>query len=356
MTNHSVRIKNFEIGRNNPCFIIAEAGVNHNGDINIAHQLIDAAKQSGADAVKFQSFKAEALVTRHSKKAAYQLKTTHGDPSQLAMLKALELSQENQAQLKKHCDDVGILYLCTPYEHDSADLLEQIGVDGYKIASTDTSNIPFLRHIAKKGIPVILSTGMSSLAEVEASVNELKSHGLEGKIILLQCTSEYPVPIEDINLYAMRTMEMAFCCPVGFSDHTPGIGASPWAVAAGACVVEKHFTLDRGMTGPDHKASVVPEEMTQLVDTVRTVEKALGDGIKRVMPSEQKNKSKMQKSLVATRDISAGETILPEDITCKRPGTGLTPKWFDRVVGKKAAQQIDKDDVLTLGTISWDAE
>ena len=351
-----VRIKEFKIGRKNPCFIIAEAGVNHNGDIDIAHKLIDAAKLAGADAVKFQSFKAEALVTSDSKKADYQLKTTNGDNSQLSMLKKLELSTLEQAQLKKHCDDKGILYLCTPYEHESADLLEQIGVDAYKIASTDTSNIPFLRYLAKKGIPVLLSTGMSDLGDVEKSVNELKTHGLAGKIIILQCTSEYPAPIEDINLLSMKTMGTAFNCPVGFSDHTPGLGASPWAVAAGACVIEKHFTLDKNMEGPDHKASINPDEMKELVRTVRNVELALGDGIKRIMPSEAKNKSKMRKSLVAVRKIPAGEIIKQEYLACKRPGTGLSPEWFDKVIGKHAAIDIDKEQVLTLDAISWKAE
>lgn len=351
--NNFVRIKNFRIGPGNPCFIIAEAGVNHNGDIHTAHRLIDAAIQSGADAVKFQSFKAEDLVTPQSKKADYQLKTTQGDTSQFSMLKKLELSLEDQVQLKKHCDDKDILYLCTPYEQKSADLLEGIGVEAYKIASTDTSNLPFLRSLAKKNIPVILSTGMSTLGDVEESVKELKEYGLLGKIIILQCTSEYPVPFEDINLRAMKTMEAAFCCPVGFSDHTPGIGASPWAVAAGACVVEKHFTLDRRMMGPDHKASINPGEMTELVKTVRNVEASLGDGMKKIMPSEEKNKSRMQKSLVATRNIPAGGTINKEDLTCKRPGTGLLPKWFDKVVGKQAAVNIRKDDVLALDSISW---
>lgn len=354
--DNSVRIKDFKIGKKHPCFIIAEAGVNHNGNINIAHKLIESAKAAGADAVKFQCFKAESLVTRHSGKADYQLKTTSGDDSQFSMLKQLELSDREQAQLKKHCDDEGILYLCTPYEQNSADLLETIGVDAYKIASTDTSNIPFIRYLAQKNIPVILSTGMSNLGDVEESVDELKKNGLDGKIIILQCTSEYPAPLEDINLRAMKTMALAFGCPVGFSDHTSGIGASPWAVAAGACVVEKHFTLDRCMEGPDHNASIEPQEMGQMVRTIRNVELALGDGIKRIMPSESKNKSKMQKSLVATCEISAGRRIEPEDLTCKRPGTGLPPNWLDKVIGKQVVKTIKKDDVLKLDAIAWKAE
>jgi N-acetylneuraminate synthase len=351
--NNFVKIQNFKIGKNNPCFIIAEAGVNHNGDVDTAHKLIDAAKLSGADAVKFQSFKAEALVTPQSKKAHYQLQTTCGDDSQFSMLKKLELSAREQAKLKNHCDEKGMLYLCTPYEVESADLLEKIGVDAYKVASTDTSNTPFLRYLAKKNIPVLLSTGMSCLGDVEESVDELRNHGLDGKIIILQCTSEYPAPVEEINLRAMQTMEMAFRCPVGFSDHTQGIGASPWAVAVGACVIEKHFTLDRSMEGPDHNASIEPKEMALLVKTIRDVELALGDGIKKIMPSERKNKTKMQKSLVAAHKILAGTTIQMEDLVCKRPGNGLPPKWLDRVIGRQAAKELEKEEVLTLDTIDW---
>ena len=348
-----VKIKDFMVGPGNPCFIIAEVGVNHNGDMKLAHKLIDAAVKCGAEAVKFQSFVTEDLVTPEAQKARYQIETTGQNGGQFAMLKKLELSKDQQKELKTHCDETGILYLCTPYERKSADLLEEIGVAAYKIASTDTSNIPFLRYLARKDIPVILSTGMSSLGEVEESVNELKLHGLDGEIVILQCTSEYPAPVNEINLRAMKTMELAFGCPVGFSDHTPGIGASSWAVAAGAYVVEKHFTLDRNMTGPDQRASIEPKELSELVKTIRDVESALGDGIKRPMPSELPNKTRMQKSLVATRSISAGEIIQKADLTCKRPGSGLPPKWFDRIIGKKAAKQIRKEETLKLDSIIW---
>ena len=348
-----VKIEDFIIGLGSPCFIIAEAGVNHNGDMKLAHKLIGAAAEAGADAVKFQHFVTEDLVTPEAQKARYQVETTGQKGGQFAMLKKLELSKDQQKELKSHCDEAGILYLCTPYEKKSADLLEEIGVAAYKIASTDTTNIPFLRYIARKGIPVILSTGMSSLGEVEEAVNELKLHGLDEKIIILQCTSEYPATVNEINLRAMETMELAFGCPVGFSDHTPGIGASPWAVAAGACVVEKHFTLDRNMEGPDHRASIEPNELKKLVRTIRDVESALGDGIKRPMPSELPNKTRMQKSLVATRSLAAGETIRETDLISKRPGNGLPPKWFDRVVGKKTAKQIQKEETLELNSIIW---
>ncbi len=348
-----VEIKDFMIGPGNPCFIIAEAGVNHNGDMKLAHKLIDATAKAGVDAVKFQSFVTEDIVTPEAQKARYQVETTGQNGGQFAMLKSLELSKDQQKELKTHCDEAGILYLCTPYEERSADLLEAIGVSAYKIASTDTTNIPFLRYLARKDIPVILSTGMSSLGDVEEAVNELKIHGLNGGIIILQCTSEYPAPVNEINLRAMRTMALAFGCPVGFSDHTPGIGASPWAVAAGACIVEKHFTLDRNMEGPDHRASIEPNELKELVRTIRDVEAALGDGIKRPMPSELPNKTRMQKSLVTTRTLAVGETIKEADLTCKRPGSGLPPKWFDRVVGRKTAKEIQKGKMLELNSVNW---
>ena len=353
---NNVQVGQFNIGPGNPCFIIAEAGVNHNGDMKLAHKLIDAAAKAGVDAIKFQSFVAEDIVTPQAKKANYQIETTGDESGQFAMLKKLELSGAQQIELKAHCDKANILYLCTPYEEKSTDLLERIGVAAYKIASTDTSNIPFLRYLARKNIPVILSTGMSSLGEVEEAVNELRLHGLDGKIVILQCTSEYPVPVNEINLRAMKTMELAFGCPVGFSDHSPGLGASPWAVAAGACVVEKHFTLDRNMEGPDHRASIEPEELKELVKTIRNVETALGDGIKRPMPSEIANKFRMQKSLVATRTISAGEVIHTRDLTCKRPGNGLLPKWFDKVVGKQAAKDINSGEILNLDSVVWSDE
>ena len=341
------------VGRNAPVLIIAEAGVNHNGDIHLAHRLIDVATEAGADAVKFQSFVTEELITAEAPKASYQVETT-GDPgSQYKMLKALELSADEQTELKAHCEQVGILYLCTPYENTSVDMLDRMGVAAFKIASTDTTNIPFLRYIASRGCPVVLSTGMSTLGEVEQAVDTLRAGGLDGKIVILHCTSEYPAPVGEVNLRAILTMQQAFGCPVGFSDHTPGVGASPWAVAVGACVIEKHFTLDRHMVGPDHQASLEPSELSALVRIVRDVEAALGDGIKRPMPSELPNKPLMQKSLVARRSIRAGDTITSGDLTCKRPGFGLAPSWFDRVVGKRAAVDIPEGGVLTLSNVDW---
>jgi N,N'-diacetyllegionaminate synthase len=342
------------IGQGRPCFIIAEAGVNHNGDMDLAHRLIDRAAESGANAVKFQSFSAEKLVTSVAKKADYQVETTgKQDDSQYGMLKALELTTDQQVELKAHCEETGITYLCTPYENESVDMLDRMNVAAFKIASTDTTNIPFLRYLAEKKRSVILSTGMSTLGEVEQAINTLRTGGLEGKIVVLHCLAEYPAPINEVNLRAILTMQQAFRCPVGFSDHTPGVGASPWAVAIGACVVEKHFTLDRSLPGPDHRASLEPEELVNLVQTIRDVESALGDGIKRPMPSELSNKIYMRKSLVVRRDIRAGDKISADDLDCKRPGNGISPSWFDRVVGKRATSDLPKNSLLTLSSINW---
>jgi len=348
-----VRIGDRLVGGDAPVMIIAEAGVNHNGDVKLAHELIDVAAKAGADAVKFQSFITEELVTMNAAKAEYQVTTTGSPGRQYEMLKALELTAEEQASLKAHCEELGILYLCTPYETISVDMLDRLGVVAFKIASTDTTNVPFLKYVASKGRPVILSTGMSTLGEVEMAVEALRAGGLGGQFILLHCVSEYPAPIQEANLRAMRALAQAFGCPVGYSDHTRGIGAAPWAVAAGACVVEKHYTLDRKMPGPDHRASLEPKELTQLVRNIREVERSLGDGIKRPTDGELRNKVLMQKSLVASREIRAGEQISPDAVTCKRPGTGLAPHYFDVIVGHKAVKAIAAGEVLTFGSIDW---
>lgn len=351
---NSVKIGDNMLGPGNRCFIIAEAGVNHNGDMRLAHKLIDAAVKAGADAVKFQHFITEEVITSDTPKAGYQIETTGGENGQYKMLKALELTADNQAELKKHCTEAGILYLCTPYENLSVDILDKMDVAAFKIASTDTTNIPFLKYIASKGRPVILSTGMSTLEEVEQAVDALSTAGLDGQIIILHCTAEYPAPINEVNLRAILTMQQVFSCPVGFSDHTPDLGASPWAVALGACVIEKHFTLDRNMSGPDHRASLEPDEFADLARTIRQVEASLGDGVKQPMPCELKNKLVMQKSLVAREAIGAGEIITADKLTCKRPAMGLSPSWFDRIVGKRAVEDILEDTMLSLSMIEWE--
>ena len=341
------------IGGHEPVFIVAEAGVNHNGSMDTAHRLIDTAAESQVDAVKFQAFVTEEVISPATPKADYQVQTTGKDDGQFEMAKALELSAAQQAELKEHCERSGLLYLCTPYDMPSVDALDAMDVAAFKIASTDVTNTPLLGHIADKGRPVILSTGWSTLGEIEAAVTVLRDGGLDGKIAILQCTSEYPAPVEDANLRAIKTLEVAFGCPVGFSDHTEGIGAAPWAIAAGACLLEKHFTLDRNMEGPDHRASLEPEELSQLVTLVRQVEAALGTGVKRIMPSEAPNKPRMQKSLVTRRAIPVGTRIEADDLTCKRPGTGLPPSWLDRVVGQPAARDLEANEVLLMSSIAW---
>lgn len=349
-----VSIGDHLVGTRQPCLIIAEAGVNHNGNLSLAHQLIDAAVESGANAVKFQSFITDEIIIDIAPKAKYQVETTDSTISQYELLKSLELSFDQQAELKRHCDEAGILYLCTPYETVSVDRLDEIGVHAFKIASTDTNNLPFLRYLAAKGRPAILSTGMSTLGEVEKAVCTLQKGGLQNRIVILQCTSEYPVPLEDVNLLAMKTMEQAFGCPIGFSDHTRGIGASPWAVALGAVVIEKHFTLDRSLPGPDHRASLEPGEFADLVQTIRAVEAALGDGIKRIMPSEAANKLHMQKSLTARQTVEEGHTITEEDIGCRRPAGGLAPEYYSLVIGRRAARTIRAGEQVSLAAVEWD--
>lgn len=347
----AMQMGQFTIGHDRPCFTIAEAGVNHNGNMDLAHRLIDEAAKSGVDAVKFQSFVTEKLVTPKATKAVYQIETTGSDGDQFAMLKALELSAGQQAELKKHCDEIGILYLCTPYEEESVDLLDHLGVAGYKIGSTDTTNLPFLRYVAKKGRPVILSSGMCTLGEVEMAVNTVRSNGLENHFAMLQCVSEYPAPLKDVNLRVINTYRQAFGCPVGFSDHTQGVVASSWAVAIGACIVEKHFTLDRNLSGPDHRASLEPSELKQYVDLIRQVELALGTGVKIPTSIESDNKNKMQKSLVAVREIKAGQTLSEGDLTSKRPGSGLPPWFMNQVVGRRARRAISANELINLDAL-----
>ncbi len=320
--------------------------------MGLAHKLVEAAREAGADAVKFQAFITEELVTSRAKKANYQTETTGGG-DQFDMLKALELTSGQQAELKAHCDDAGLAYLCTPYDLPSIDMLDRLGVDAYKVASTDANNIPFLRDLASRGKSVILSTGMATLAEVEASVAEICKCRPEPWLALLQCTSEYPAPLEESNLLAMETLRRAFGKLVGFSDHTEGVGASPLAVVMGAQIIEKHLTLDRKMKGPDHRASLDPVCFTELVRAVRGAEAAMGDGIKIPVASEVPNKVRMRKSLVARRAVKSGSRLAPDDLTFKRPGDGLEPAWYDRVIGKRVARDIACDEQLDLGCIEW---
>lgn len=334
------------IGPGHPCFIIAEAGVNHNGDMDMARQLIDAAVAAGADAVKFQTFRADKLTTRHAPKANYQLQTTSGEESQQEMLRRLELSESQHRELIAHCAWHGILFLSTPFDEESADLLESLEVAAFKIPSGEITNLPFLEHLARKNKPIILSTGMSHLVEVEAAVTTLRTGGQQA-LALLHCVSNYPAAPADCNLRAMDTMSAALHVPVGYSDHTEGIEVCLAAVARGACIIEKHLTLNRLLPGPDHRASSEPEELARLIHSVRHVEEALGHGRKEPAASEANTAAVARKSLVAARDMPAGTRLTRELIAIKRPGTGLSPALLDQVVGKTLRKDVRESNLLT---------
>jgi N-acetylneuraminate synthase len=326
-------------------FIIAEAGVNHNGDLKIAKKLIDVAANAGADAVKFQTFSADRLVTKNAPKADYQNKTTDKNESQYEMLKKLELSFEEHKSLKKYCGEKNILFLSTPFDFESVDLLEELGVELYKVGSGDLTNIPLLKYIAEKNKPMIVSTGMSNLAEVEEAVMAVKETG-DNDLILLHCVSNYPAKYTNINLKAMNTLKIAFNVKVGYSDHTPGIEIPIAAVAMGAKVIEKHFTVDKTMEGPDHNASLSSKELKEMVSNIRYVESALGSGIKKPQDSEKNNKKVSRKSLTAARNLKKGDKISKKDIDIKRPGTGISPKFIDEIVGSVLLGNIKLNDLL----------
>lgn len=341
-----VRVADRWIGEGEPTFIIAEAGVNHNGDISIAKKLIDAAVDAGADAVKFQIFKAENVVSKVAPKAGYQEESTDVAESQFEMLKRLELTEQDFAELKEYCEQRGILFMSTPHDYGSIDILDQLGVPVFKVGSGDLTNLPYLRHMARKRKPIILSTGMATLGEVEEAVETIWATG-NRNLILLHCVSNYPARVADCNLRAMQTLEIAFKQPVGFSDHTLGIEISLAAVAMGAKVIEKHFTLDKEMSGPDHKASLEPNELRAMVQGIRKIEKAFGDGIKKPAESEADTRKVSRKSIVAKMNIVKGEVIKADHLIIKRPGTGIKPKYFDSVVGRKARQDIETDTLLS---------
>ncbi len=327
-------------------YIIAEAGVNHNGSFELACRLVDAAKAAGVDCIKFQTFKSKNLVSHNAQKAEYQKGTT-GDGSQVDMLKKLELSYDEFLKLKDYCDKVGITFLSTPFDFDSIEFLNSINMPFWKIPSGEITNLPYLLALAKTGKPVVMSTGMCEMTEIEAAINALKDNGTK-EIKLLHCNTEYPTPYEDVNLKAMQTMRDAFGLEVGYSDHTKGIEVPVAAVALGATVIEKHFTLDRNMEGPDHKASLEPDELAAMVSSIRHIEKALGTGDKTPSPSEQKNITVARKSIVAKKDIKAGDELTVENITVKRPGTGISPmKWFD-VLGTKAIRDFAEDELIEI--------
>lgn len=330
--------------------IIAEAGVNHNGDINLAKKLIAAAAAAGADLVKFQTFTAKNLVSASAPKAEYQKKTTESNESQLEMIQKLELSREDHTVLIEACRVNGIGFFSTAFDFQSFDLLMELGcLAQIKIPSGELTNLPLLRYVSRFGKPLMLSTGMANLGEIEAAIEAVEAAGTPRSLItVLHCTTEYPTPMEDVNLRAMVAMKRAFGVNTGYSDHTQGIEVPIAAVALGATIIEKHFTLDRNLPGPDHKASLEPHELKAMVEGIRNVERALGDGVKRPSPSELKNKPIARKSLVATKPITAGEAFSAENIGAKRPGTGLSPMLWDEIVGRTASKDFAVDELITL--------
>lgn len=328
-------------------FIIAEAGVNHNGSLELAKKLAEQAKLAGADYVKYQTFQPVNMVSKFAEKADYQKKTTDAGQSQLEMLNKLMLTFEEFVELKEYCEQIGIGFLSTAFDLDSINFLEKLGCEIWKIPSGEVTNYPYLVEIAKKHQPIILSTGMCRLEEIEETVSVLEENGA-GEITLLHCTTEYPTPFTDVNLKAMCAMKEHFHRAVGYSDHTKGIEVPIAAVAMGATVIEKHFTLDRTMEGPDHKASLEPDELKQMVDSIRNIELALGTGVKEPAESEKKNIEVARKSIVANRAIKAGEILTEENITTKRPGNGISPMRWKEVLGTVAVKDFEEDEFIEL--------
>jgi N,N'-diacetyllegionaminate synthase len=329
--------------------IIAEAGVNHNGDLTLARGLIDAAAEAGADLVKFQTFKADRLATAAAVKAAYQTQSSADDETQHAMLRRLELTRDMHEALIAHCNLRGIEFFSSGFDLESVELLAELGAQRFKIPSGEITNLPYLRLVGSYGKPVILSSGMATLQEIEWALQVLETAGTpRERLTVLHCNTEYPTPMADVNLLAMRTIAGAFDVAVGYSDHTVGTEVAIAAVALGACMIEKHFTLDRTLPGPDHKASLEPRELKAMVLAIRNTEQALGDGIKRPSASEAKNISIARKSLVAARPIRAGEIFSVANLTAKRPGTGVSPARWDEVIGRPAPRDFAADELIEL--------
>jgi N-acetylneuraminate synthase len=334
------------IGSGSPCFLIGEAGVNHNGNLEMALQLVDVAVTAGVDAVKFQTFSAARVVVRDAPKARYQEEATGSDESQLEMLRKLELSPKAHREIQAYCQKRSILFLSTPFDEESADLLESLGVPAFKIPSGEITNLPFLAHVAQKRKPLIVSTGMSTMGEVAAAVDTIRLAD-NVAVALLHCVSAYPAQATDANLSAMRTMAKAFGVPIGYSDHTLGSEVALAAVALGACILEKHFTLDRSLPGPDHRASLEPDELRTLVRGIRTVESAIGHGRKEPMPAEADVAEVSRKSIVAARDIPAGALVTRDLLMMKNPGTGWPSSMLGQVVGRVTTKNIPADTLLT---------
>jgi N,N'-diacetyllegionaminate synthase len=328
-------------------FIIAEAGVNHNGSVELAKKLIDVAAEAGADAVKFQTFKAKNLVSKNASKAAYQKETTDAKESQFAMIKKLELDIDTHKELMDYSKHKNIMFLSTPFDHESIELLNGLGLEIFKIPSGEITNLPYLRHIGKLNKLVILSTGMADMGEIEDALDILMQEGTKKeKITVLHANTMYPTPMEDVNLKAMKTIGCTFDIAYGYSDHTLGVEVDIAAVALGAKVIEKHFTLDKTMEGPDHKASLEPDELKAMVKAIRNIEKALGSSVKKPSPSEKPNMEVARKSIVAKCAIKKGELLTSENLAIKRPGNGVSPMHWDEIVGSIAQKDYETDELL----------
>lgn len=345
----AIKIGNKIIGENHPVFIIAEAGVNHNGEIEQAKKLVDIAVKTGADAVKFQTFNAEGVVTPDIDSADYAVKNIGKDIKQLDLIKSLELSNDDFISLKNYCDEKGIIFLSTPHSFDAIDFLDDL-VPAYKFGSGDLLNIPALKHAAEKGKPIILGTGMATMDDVKIAVDTIKSVG-NNQIVLLHCTTNYPCPIEETNLRSMQTMQRELDCIIGYSDHTMGIIVPIIATAMGANVIEKHFTIDKNLSGPDHKASLEEDELEKMITEVRVTEKILGSHEKQPTNSEKKIMTVVRKSLISKMEIRSGSIITVDMIDIKRPGTGIQPYDMDKIIGKKAKINIDKNEIFQLDMV-----
>jgi N-acetylneuraminate synthase/N,N'-diacetyllegionaminate synthase len=341
----AVKICNKPIGAGAPCFVVAEVGVNHNGSVGLAKQLIDCVVSTGADAVKFQAFKTDQTISVGTEKAAYQKKTTGVAESQYEMVKQLELTEENLAELSQYAQHKGLIFLSSVFDEESVNQLHRLDVAAYKVGSGEITNVPLLCQIARQNKPIILSTGMASLGEVERALNELKKAGAND-IVLLHCVSEYPASVEDLNLKTIQTLQHAFKVLVGFSDHTIDINIAAVAVALGACVIEKHITVSRSLSGPDHLASLEPAEFKEMVQIIRSTEQALGNGIKQPTAKEHELRKVARKSLTAKVDIPAHAYLTEEMLAIKRPGIGISPQYLDMIIGAETTAEIKKGQVL----------
>jgi len=347
-----IKIADRIIGDGHPVFFIAEAGVNHNGSLEFGKQLINIAVDAGADAVKFQTFKAEELNTESAPKSSYHVETTGGDDKQTwhELLRTQEISREMHLELIEYCMKRKIMFLSTPYGENSADLLEELGIPAFKIASTDTNNTPFLEYVAQKGRPMIVSTAMATMQEVNAAVETIRKVGLE-KFVVLQCTGNYPAHLSDSHLRVMQSYRCDLNCLVGFSDHTPDLINPVAATAMGACVYEKHFTIDKCMPGPDHRMSLEPYELKATISAIRQTETALGARIKQVLPGEEENRGKLRKSIVAAVDIPAGTKLKRKMLTFKRPGDNIPPNQLDSILRSKTLVNIKRNEILLWGML-----